>query len=459
MGLVFILRRKAQAGRAERLAKAMRQRGLDVCAGLDYEPEPLRSAIGRRIVDEAALTVFVWQQADLADETYLDIVAYAAARRRLVQARLEPGPLPQALAGAPFAPETWLTNDAALADWCDEVVEYVQASPQRPWPYPIADEYAALSAMHKRGGTEAIERFLNDYPGGLFEDIARAELDDATQPVYEPTSIPSGADDASASVWRMQSRSVAPWLATAGLVAAAAVAVVLLNPGGFLRPAPETTTPALEAGAQTAPALEARAAPVLEPPSAIAAIAVGSDTAAPPTPQPIRVEAASVDVAQIDRAPARDLPTPASAALLPAFTPPAAETAVVRDISDLAPDLRTIVEQARRAQARALVESLRGGEGSSIASRGSGLYRGQRAAGEANGAGRAVWSNGDVYAGNWSGSRPEGYGVLDLSNGARFEGEFAGGAPTGRGVFWDAEGRRLTGDRLFAALVRARTHE
>jgi hypothetical protein len=134
---------------------------------------------------------------------------------------------------------------------------------------------------------------------------------------------------------------------------------------------------------------------------------------------------------------------------------------VVRDTARLDPVARNAVERARRSEAAALAAAAaRTSTARIVVARpntGAGLYHGEWADNAAHGLGRAVWGNGDWYAGSWRGSAPHGYGVLVLASGMQYEGEFSAGAPTGRGAFWGEDGRRLTGDRLFAALVSART--
>ena len=129
------------------------------------------------------------------------------------------------------------------------------------------------------------------------------------------------------------------------------------------------------------------------------------------------------------------------------------------DLAQLDPDARALVQRARASETTANAEAARRAGAIAVTRPGSGIgsYRGAASGGVANGLGKAVWNNGDAYAGAWTGSQPNGFGVLRLANGSRYEGQFAGGAPTGRGVFWNEEGRRLMGDRLFAALVRARS--
>jgi hypothetical protein len=123
--------------------------------------------------------------------------------------------------------------------------------------------------------------------------------------------------------------------------------------------------------------------------------------------------------------------------------------------------MREAVQRARSTEARALTQARsRAGVAQVVPGRpsaGAGVYYGDWSDNGASGVGRAVWASGDAYAGGWTASRPNGYGVLRLADGRRYEGEFSAGSPTGRGVFWGADGRRLTGDRLFDALVSARS--
>jgi hypothetical protein len=381
--------------------------------------------------------------------------------------------------------------------------------------FSASEEYAACARMHKKGNVEAMAAFLRAFPGGMLEDIVRAELDAATRPTYNPNPgsgwRPLGASNASEAeratrVWRLAPWSVRQvlerldrrWLWAGAVIVGAAILALVFSLMGqsqrVVRPSSGSTE------VRRLVEREGGANMSLSPPEARAE-----------TPRQSSREVSSAVAAQLASTHAR-MPLPSNgvtqAGSTSAFLPvvsgansavteqpnaqqaggepvsPAAEVvsqtvrtnvsapaqaAVIDthayDATRLEASVRDVVALARRNQARAIALAAshqgEGGGGETLSgrdSRGPGVYGGEWSNGAAVGLGRAVWANGDRYEGAWRNSRPDGTGVLNLSNGLRYEGELTAGTPTGRGVFWGNNGRRLVGDQLFAALVAARSH-
>src|SRR5262249_15215165 len=73
------------------------------------------------------------------------------------------------------------------------------------------------------------------------------------------------------------------------------------------------------------------------------------------------------------------------------------------DVSQLESNAQDLVRRARSNEAGASTEAAQSPNNLALTRRadGVGVYRGSIAAGAANGLGRVVWGNGDVYAGSW----------------------------------------------------------
>lgn len=491
MSFVLLLGGPGQNGRLNRLERALKARGRDVCLGHPHLAEGLFSGVGRTLVDHcdvvAGLELAGLPAASAAAET----ARYGQSRGKLLAIVLSPDEAAQSETGESRALEVWPHQASQLGALCDAIEEKAQRlAATRPegvgLTHLASAEYAAYLAMRRRGDVEAIARFLRAFPGGMFEDLVRAELDAATRPDYVPRRprFANERDDAGDSVrqgWRLGGgwlerllepvRAHWPWLSVA---AVAALLVVAANTGVEWPRASSPragsqvialTPPA--AGAQPSQSAESSVAPVgnlpfVEPNETFAA------SAAQPQAAPPRVEMTSLAPAPVEGAPfSRSVeqastpaplpPAPTQTAPPPPLVAPAAAR-VAYDLGALDGDARRVVERARQNERRArdLARGQSGLPHRIASSAGVAGYQGEWTANAANGFGAAVWANGSSYAGAWRGSRPHGYGVLVQANGQQYEGEFEGGAPSGRGVFWGADGRPLAGDRLFAALLQAR---
>lgn len=499
MGFVFIFRSASERRRADQLAKALRERGLEVVVGLQSEPQEVRSSVSRALADHCSVMAALWTEADASDASFVEPMRHAASLGKLLALSPPGRPPPANLGPVVEVSQNWTGDKSEFESLVEAILHAsIRNSPAGDAGASSAsDEYAAYQRMHRQGSVDAMARFLREYPGGMFEEIVRAELDAATRPTYQPArrnvmSFGDGDGDAPGRVWRMAEwaplralrgfAKIWPWAGVAALALGAA-GLASVVPWGSVQQALNAPPPA-QAREVAGPSASVRiepeaveAAEVLEEPQAVeqrqeAALEPAAplrtaereemrreETRSPERaasaperePEPVQVAAA---------APPQEQPR-TQAAPPPATVPtPPTSTIVTNayDISQLEPDQREALERARRSEARALTAA-RGASDRTAPPRGSasGIYNGQWSSNGASGLGRATWSNGDAYAGNWRTSRPHGYGVLRLAGGMRYEGEFADGAPTGRGVFWGADGRRLTGDTLFAALVRART--
>jgi hypothetical protein len=496
MGFVFIFRTERQRQRADKLAKALRRRGIDVCVGLDREPVEVRASVSRALIDHCALMVAVCSDLDMANPGVAEPMRYAVTLGKLLALCPQGVHMPANLGPVHGVSQNWTGDAAELSEACDAIIAAASRNAP-PGEFENASdgaasqEYAAYGQIHKQGGVDAMARFLRTYPGGMFEEIVRAELDAATRPTYEPAHASSRlafARDESAGeeperVWRMGDwspwraigdlRKYLPWIGAAVLVAVA-VAVVALVPRDALNfvPGAGRSGQSAQTESDSGPTARIRLAPAeveAAPAEANALTDVPDDSAPVQTaelrPSPVAAERASDRVAGVIPAspPPPESEPVVTASLTPPTTPPPepASASPGPDISQLEPAMREVVQRARSAEGRAYVQARsRAGVAHVVTGRssaGTGVYYGDWSDSAANGVGRALWANGDAYAGAWAASRPDGYGVLRLDDGRRYEGEFSAGSPTGRGVFWGADGRRLTGDALFSALVSARS--
>ncbi len=143
------------------------------------------------------------------------------------------------------------------------------------------------------------------------------------------------------------------------------------------------------------------------------------------------------------------------AAVLWSFAAPA--SAQRYDASQLDAAYRTVVEEARGAQVRALAAAGRaqgGGQGTlNFTGTGGDSYLGDGysepdGGPQRNGYGLMTWADGEYYAGQHrggtvNGGHKEGFGVYYFADGRMFEGQFAGDRQHGLGVLWDQQGAVL----------------
>lgn len=163
------------------------------------------------------------------------------------------------------------------------------------------------------------------------------------------------------------------------------------------------------------------------------------------------------------------------------------------DLSQLSPDVRNAVVEARAAETRALETATRARRAANDAVRGragavdnglgyedyTGVFAGDRYAGEyrggyrtgvgvmynaqnqnntvgalryegdwlngeSHGLGAHYWTNNERHAGNYSNNMFNGPGVYNYSDGSRYEGQWANNNRSGYGVLWDAQGRAVS---------------
>lgn len=479
MGFFLILGGAKQKSRVRRLKAALVRRGADVCVGPPEVPEALFAVVGRTLVDHCDLVAAIG--ADEAADTLIvsEVLRYASSRGKLYAIQVETE-VQSADRTHSAASDAWPADNAQLALLC-EALETKANSLVATRPksedalYRASEEYSAYLNMHRGGGVEAIARFLRAFPGGMFEDVVRSELDAATRPDYTPrrSSFVGENDDRDTRGWRMEGRALErlfqvlrvqwPWL---GIAAIAAAIAIFMNSGVDLPPSSGADSAPRSASAlqipppARQPPLDASAAPgVTAPVQTASAAPTPANVGSVATPAEIETVLASSNMSALENVDPVASGVVDGVETAPAPLPQAPRTTrVAHNAAQLNAEQQAIVQRARQAEAR----------GNELASAQSGLphrisggagvgdYGGQWEGGDANGLGAAVWTNGSAYAGSWQTSRPHGYGVLVLANGQQYEGEFVAGAPSGRGVFWDADGRPLTGDGLFAALLQAR---
>lgn len=141
-------------------------------------------------------------------------------------------------------------------------------------------------------------------------------------------------------------------------------------------------------------------------------------------------------------------------AFLCVATPSFAQSTRPYDLSQLNPEVRAAVEQAREAQRLALMAAARAEGNVSGHTRFTGTggdnYAGQCAPcteGESqrHGVGVLSWTDGELYAGQHLAGGPggmkHGYGVYIITTGGVYEGQFNADRRDGYGVMWDTEGR------------------
>jgi hypothetical protein len=301
MGFVFVLRRAAQRGRASQLAKALKERGLDVCVGLQNEPAEVRPSVSRSLIDHCTVMAALWSEADLSDPAFVEPMRYAATEGKLIAMSLDGAFLPASFGEVAEAPAGW-NNRATFGEVCDALAEKArQNSTPHEWAaadaFTASEEYAAYNRMQKQGGVEAMARFLREYSGGMLEDIVRSELDSATRPTYEPAAnrgwsmAKSDEPNQPGNVWRMGDGSPANpfetvdrrWLWAAGGVLALgglALAAVLAGPTVQLDLRPRMADAGQSSVEQVAPA-QPRGDPL---PAAVATPIVQAMQAEPPPP-------------------------------------------------------------------------------------------------------------------------------------------------------------------------------
>jgi hypothetical protein len=450
MSFVLVLRGAEGGARSAQLAARLNRLGYDVCVAPNAESPSVRAGVLRSLSSQCACVAAVWSKADLDDPALLETLGDAAAQGKLIAASSDGERFP-ALAGTRGAIET--------ANHLEAMVEAVVRRARPGGAHRVAEEYAAFQRALSGGAGAHYERFIRQYPEGVFAALARVERGLAAHPEYQPHK---GALENPA--WRLERRpAFGVMAAAAALVMVAGVAA--LSPGSALL---DNVLRLRPAGVVSQPVYgEAVVAPNTRPLDSAPLSATEISNAQPlaPTAQP-EISAADLPVprARTNAAsgPATSVSQPSASPVLSPGERPLTNARASRlprlngfDASALDPSLRTIVEQARRRQAYARAEAARDEEGRTLSTGGGATYQGDWSGNHASGLGRARWSDGGLYEGSWRRSRPDGMGVMEMASGVRYEGEFNNGAPTGRGVFWSAHGEPLSGSRLFGVLIEA----
>lgn len=427
---------------ARDLEATLLRSGIDACAPVHQEVRSLRAGIWRSLAPRASLVVAIWSQSDGGDNLFLETFQQAARTDKLLAASCDGEPLP--------------ASATPVAGGIEALRREVMRRLARTRAPSVAREYAQLRNACVRGGAKAWRALLRAHPDGVFQAVARAELEMALAPGYRAQGM--HFPDVAAP-WRMR-RQRGIWGLAVGALGTAVLAVYVLRPPAGGDPA-TTEQPAQAVEPlpfrqfafdadpappnQEAPALPAEL-PTPIPPRRSGARLLASPLAPMPladTPEPLAPAIASAEHSAIAAQPAGFEPTRAAPATR-AYDPAQVE-----------PGLRAVMEQARRRQSYAHDRAARSAGARDLDR--AGRYRGDWANGGPDGLGAASWADGARYEGSWREAKPDGMGVLSLAGGIRYEGEFDSGSPTGRGVFWSGDGQRITGAALFRALVAARS--
>jgi hypothetical protein len=482
MSEVFIIHDVEDQARAGLLGAALGARGVRVWDDFGFAPERARASLVRAAIERSAAAIVIWSPRAVVSDAIVDAAGHGAAQGKLSAVAFEAVRPPPAFMGWTMVDlSAWggRPDEAAI----DAIMTQIEArcaaflptdeGTRRARDRKLGEDVRDVRKALQKSGEAGWRDYLRRRPDGIFAVVAGEQL--RQPPAYVSPAELEEVETDKEDHWRYERGSfgarVKTWIAAPGVRlggALAALAFGALVGVQYLRPPPAdgtatlaapTPLPQIEASAPPG-AIEAHAPEAALDEAETRARAFASLPSAPRTRAPNAPPSAGQALSLPATPPTPAAPTMGAAeAAAPAPAPSARAgdpplTGAPFDRLALDRDTRWAVEQARRAQLRALARAEAEPAQIEPAAFNGALYQGEPQNGRAQARGLASFASGARYAGQWRNGAPDGWGVLTYADGVRYEGEFAAGRPTGRGALWSARGARIVGEAQFARLLR-----